>query len=71
MTSHGNEPQHAVPDESRIEICTRQFDDGLSFNGIFNNSNPVEVEIGSGRGRFIIQSARDNPQVNYIGIERA
>ena len=71
MTLPGTEPQHTVPDESGIEICTRQFDDGLNLNGIFGNGNPIEVEIGSGRGRFIIKSAQDNPQVNYIGIERA
>ena len=38
---------------------------------MFSNSNPIEVEIGSGRGRFIIKSARENPHMNYLGIERA
>ncbi len=71
MISPGAELQQDQPDAPDVEIFTRQFDDGLSFGDIFNNSNPIEVEIGSGRGRFIIKSARENPQVNYVGIERA
>ena len=71
MISPGAELQQDQPDAPDVEIFTRQFDDGLSFGDIFSNSNPIEVEIGSGRGRFIIKSARENPQVNYIGIERA
>ena len=71
MTFPGPDPQHNPPDVCAIEICTRQFDDGLSLGSVFGNDNPIEIEIGSGKGRFIIRSSRDNPGVNYIGIERA
>ncbi|MBN2108664.1 MAG: tRNA (guanosine(46)-N7)-methyltransferase TrmB, partial [Deltaproteobacteria bacterium] len=71
MISPGAEPQQDAPAARDVEIGIRQFDDGLSFSGMFSNSNPIEVEIGSGRGRFIITSARENPHVNYLGIERA
>ena len=35
----------------------------------FNNSNPIHIEIGSGKGQFIIENAKRNPHINYIGID--
>lgn len=40
------------------------------WNEIFGNDNPIEIEVGMGKGRFIMELASDNPQINYIGIER-
>lgn len=37
---------------------------------IFKNDNPVEIEIGMGKGNFIIAKALQNPDINFIGIER-
>jgi tRNA (guanine-N7-)-methyltransferase len=36
----------------------------------FNNTNPVHIEIGMGKGKFLIQLAAANPDINYIGIEK-
>lgn len=36
----------------------------------FGNSNPVHIEIGTGKGQFILKLAEQNPDVNYIGIEK-
>ncbi len=36
----------------------------------FGNANPIHVEIGMGKGRFIMELARTNPSINYIGIEK-
>ena len=36
----------------------------------FNNNNPIYVEIGMGKGKFIIENAIKNPDINYIGIEK-
>ena len=41
-----------------------------SFNKLFNNTNPIEIEIGMGKGDFIIEKARQNPNINFIGIEK-
>ena len=41
----------------------------LDFNAIFNNDNRVELEIGCGKGRFITEKAKANPNVNYIAVE--
>ncbi len=40
------------------------------WNKLFDNENPIEIEIGTGKGKFIISLALDNPGVNYIGIEK-
>ncbi len=37
---------------------------------IFGNENPIHIEIGMGKGQFIMQLAKDHPDINYIGIER-
>ena len=37
---------------------------------VFGNSNPVHIEIGMGKGQFLLALARQNPKINYIGIER-
>ena len=39
------------------------------WNTLFNNSNPISIEIGMGKGNFIIEMAKENPNVNFIGIE--
>ena len=36
----------------------------------FNNNNPIHLEIGAGKGQFIMELAHRNPNVNYIGIEK-
>jgi tRNA (guanine-N7-)-methyltransferase len=71
MISPGAEPQQNQTDARDVEIFTRQFDDGLSLSAVFGNGNPLEIEIGSGKGRFLISAGRNNPGTNYIGIERA
>lgn len=40
------------------------------WNSVFKNNNPIEIEIGTGKGNFIIEKALTNPNINYIGIER-
>lgn len=41
-----------------------------NWSKLFNNENPIEIEIGTGKGKFIIENAIKNPNVNYIGIEK-
>lgn len=37
---------------------------------LFGNSHPLRIEIGMGKGRFIMDLARMNPDINYLGIEK-
>ena len=40
------------------------------WNKYFKNNNPIYIEIGIGKGKFIIENALKNPNINYIGIEK-
>ncbi len=37
---------------------------------IFDNENPIYIEIGMGKGKFIHTMAKENPDINYVGIEK-
>ena len=43
----------------------------LDFEALFGNANPVVLEIGSGKGRFLIATATERPDLNLIGIEKS
>lgn len=36
---------------------------------VFKNNNPICLELGMGRGTFIIEMAKSHPNINYIGLE--
>lgn len=40
------------------------------WNEVFGNDNPLHIEIGMGKGKFIHTMAKLNPQINYVGIEK-
>lgn len=40
------------------------------WNEVFGNDHPIYIEVGMGKGKFILEMARQNPQYNYIGIEK-
>ena len=40
-----------------------------TWSSLFQDQNPLHIEIGMGKGQFIHQLAEKNPQINYIGIE--
>lgn len=40
------------------------------WNTLFENQNPIHIEIGMGKGQFILNLAKQNPDINYVGIER-
>lgn len=41
-----------------------------NWNKVFNNDNNIEIEIGMGKGKFIIEKAIQNPNINFVGIEK-
>ena len=41
----------------------------LVWQDFFRNKNPVELDIGCGRGLFLVNSAQSRPHVNYLGLE--
>ena len=40
------------------------------WNTYFQNNNPIYIEIGMGKGQFIIKNAKRYPNINFIGIEK-
>lgn len=55
--------QYVIPEEEMFELPGKWAD-------IFENSNPIHVEIGMGKGQFIHTLAKRNPQINYVGVEK-
>jgi tRNA (guanine-N7-)-methyltransferase len=41
-----------------------------NWNELFDNNNPIYIEIGMGKGKFIIDNAKMYPNINFIGIEK-
>ena len=54
----------------RLDAETDQ-DPVLDLGSQFGNSHPVELELGIGKGRFLLDAAVHHPGVNYIGVEQA
>ena len=40
------------------------------WRDVFGNDHPIEIEVGMGKGKFIMDLAAAHPDVNYLGIER-
>ena len=38
----------------------------MGIRDVFNNDHPIHIEIGMGKGQFITQMAKENPDINYI-----
>ena len=53
-----------VVDEDRLPSCPG------TWHERFGNNNPIRIEVGMGKGRFITELAAAHPEINYIGIER-
>ena len=57
-----------------IEASTLVIHDAAAKPGhwkeVFGNENPIHIEIGMGKGRFLTALAKQNPRINYIGMER-
>ena len=41
-----------------------------NWHTVFGNNHPIHIEVGMGKGQFITTLAQQNPEINYIGIEK-
>lgn len=55
-----------VTEDYRTYVIKKEYFD---YNKLFNNSNPVHMEIGCGKGQFMLELALRNPDINYIAVE--
>lgn len=51
-------------------VVHNPFENKGKWNEIFGNDRPIQIEIGMGKGRFMMDLASTNPNINYIGIEK-
>lgn len=51
-------------------VVQNPFEYKGKWKEVFGNDNPVHIEIGMGKGRFMMDLAARNPHINYIGIEK-
>ena len=72
--------------DERLEACERilkiadltdknmlrsaQQKEYLNFEEIFKNANPVHLEIGCGKGKFVVETALLNPDINFVACEK-
>lgn len=54
-----------------IQLAPPGVEELLDFPAIFGNEHPVELEIGCGKGGFLLAQARARPEVNFLGVEWA
>lgn len=61
----------AIQDYAEIVILDVEE---IGYNGcwqkLFGNNRPIHLEVGTGKGRFIVETAVANPSINYIGLEK-
>ena len=51
-------------------IINNYMDYKGNFSSLFGNENPIHIEVGMGKGDFIIGMATAHPDINFIGIEK-
>ena len=55
-----------IMDKSKILVINPENYKG-KWNKLFGNNNPIYIEIGMGKGDFIIEHAKRNPEINTLG----
>jgi tRNA (guanine-N7-)-methyltransferase len=56
--------------DSKFSVKDPEKKKGLWKKEVFGNDKPIHIEIGMGKGRFIMDMAALHPDINYIGIEK-
>ncbi|HIJ53307.1 MAG TPA: tRNA (guanosine(46)-N7)-methyltransferase TrmB [Planctomycetes bacterium] len=60
-----------LKDYPSVALKAEYLDDKIDFVRIFGRRGPVHVEIGTGKGAFLLNEAKAQPDANFFGIERA
>jgi len=63
--------KRAVNEYLNISVEPENVAGKLDFDDIFGRSASVEMEVGSGKGAFLLEEAKASPEKNYFGIEWA
>ena len=68
MRLRNNKNAKGILEESKYVIKNPEVNKG-KWNKVFKNDNPIQIEIGCGKGNFIIENAKTYSNINFIGIE--
>ncbi|MHC4603695.1 MAG: tRNA (guanosine(46)-N7)-methyltransferase TrmB, partial [Planctomycetota bacterium] len=60
-----------LKDYPSVALKTEDLDGKIDFARIFGRPGPVHIEIGTGKATFLLNEAMSQPNVNFLGIERA
>ena len=63
--------RHRLKDYPQVSVKPEGLDGKIDFVALFERDGAVHVEIGSGRGAFLLNQALNYPQINFLGIEWA
>ena len=58
-------------DRENRDYSFKDTENMLDLRELFGNDNPVIMEIGCGKGQFVCELAKRDPQYNYIAVEKA
>ncbi len=56
--------------QSHDKVIKRPEAQKKCWSQVFGNKNPIHIEIGMGKGRFLLNMAAKYPEINFVGIER-
>jgi tRNA (guanine-N7-)-methyltransferase len=60
-----------LKDYSEVILNIENLSGPLNFENVFGRCAPVHIEIGSGKGTFLVSQAQARPDVNFLGVEWA
>lgn len=63
--------KRALKDYEHVSLRPENLAGAVDFERIFGRAGPVHIEIGSGKGTFLLAQAKAAPEVNFLGIEWA
>lgn len=50
-------------------VVNNPYENKNKWSKVFGNNNPIKLELGMGRGNFIVEMAKKYPNINFIGLE--
>lgn len=66
---HVPEARHLIETNPHLIIDNKE-NEVVDLSTLFTITQPIHIEIGMGKGKFIYTLAKENPSINYIGVEK-
>lgn len=63
--------RHPLKDYPEVSVKPQSLNGKIDFTALFGRNGAVHVEIGCGRGAFLLNQALNYPQINFLGVEWA